>query len=164
MIDDGRIIFSGKRPLGSASKNRLRSVLESLLRDHDQPGAVHLVFVDDAAIRRAHRQFFDDDTVTDVITFPMRSRAASGSPAPRRSRTAPGADASVDPLEGELLGEILVSVDTARRESASRGLPLERELALYSIHGVLHVLGYDDCRSTERRRMRRMERRYLDRF
>jgi len=144
--------FAGKRPLSPKPRAKLREVITGLLDDHDRLGSVSVVFVDDDEIQALHRAFFDDDTPTDVVTFPLQD-----------PQLAPDSGTD-DPLEDELLGEIMVSVDTARREAETRGESLERELALYSIHGVLHILGYDDKESSARRRMRRMERRYLDRF
>jgi probable rRNA maturation factor len=57
-----------------------------------------------------------------------------------------------------LVGEVLLSADTARREAAARGHCAYHELLLYAVHGVLHLLGYDDHDPAGRRRMRRAER------
>ena len=149
-----KVAFSGRRPFRAGLRASLREVLETLLLDHDTAGTVSVVFVDDEEIRRVHREFFGEDSVTDVVTFPMRAAGSGGE----------DGGTGADPLDDDLLGEVLVSVDTARRESAERDLPLERELALYSIHGVLHILGYDDREPAARRQMKRMERRYLEKF
>jgi probable rRNA maturation factor len=61
-------------------------------------------------------------------------------------------------------GEIVVSAETALREAEARGIPPLHELMLYVVHGALHLKGFDDCRSDERRRMRREERRVLERL
>jgi probable rRNA maturation factor len=61
-------------------------------------------------------------------------------------------------------GEIVVSAETALREARERGIPPLHELLLYVVHGALHLKGYDDRRSEERRRMRREERRVLERL
>ncbi|MFV1959446.1 MAG: rRNA maturation RNase YbeY [Planctomycetota bacterium] len=60
-----------------------------------------------------------------------------------------------------LLGEVVVSAQTARREAARRGLPAYDEVVLYAVHGVMHLLGYDDHDPVRRRRMRRAEREVL---
>jgi len=60
-----------------------------------------------------------------------------------------------------LLGEVVVSVEKAIAEARRRRIAPEREVALYTAHGVLHLLGYGDHTPAERRRMRRAERRAL---
>ena len=145
----GGVSFLGKRPLNSKEKTALGEVLLRLLADHGSTFGVNVCFVDDSEIRKLNRDYLGHDYATDVVTFPMRSvgEAAEG-----------------DPLEDDLFGEVVVSVDTARRYAESRGVDLPRELALYAIHGVLHLLGYDDGEPAGRRKMRRAERRYLDTF
>jgi probable rRNA maturation factor len=83
----------------------------------------------------------NDPSPTDVLTFDLRE--------------APNA-----PLEGD----VAVSVDTARREAAARGLPVARELLRYVIHGTLHLIGYDDRTPALRSKMRRAENRILRRL
>ena len=58
-------------------------------------------------------------------------------------------------------GEIAVCVDTARRESARRGHALHAELALYVVHGILHLAGHDDHARRPRERMWRRQREIL---
>lgn len=59
-------------------------------------------------------------------------------------------------------GEILASVDTAEREASERGFPLERELLLYLIHGLLHLHGYDDHAPADRDEMHRIQGEILE--
>ena len=138
--------FLGKRPVSAAQKASLRQVLLLLLADHACSASVNVCFVDDEEIRELNRDHLGHDDVTDVVTFPMRSERD-------------GVEA--DPLDDELLGEVVVSVDTARRYSEDSGPDFFRELSLYAIHGTLHLLGYDDAAPADRRKMRRAERRYL---
>ncbi|MBI5431582.1 MAG: rRNA maturation RNase YbeY [Planctomycetes bacterium] len=96
-----------------------------------------VVFVSDLELARLHAEWLDDPTVTDVITF----------------------DLGDEP--GGPVGELFVSVDRARAIAAERGGSEARELALYVVHGVLHLCGHDDHADGARRRMRREERRVL---
>ena len=89
--------------------------------------------IDDVRMREINDRMLGHDYATDVLSFPMGS-------------------------EPVLSGEVLVSADTARREAARRGHPAYHELLLYAVHGVLHLIGYDDHGTAERRRMRRAER------
>lgn len=84
--------------------------------------------VSDEQIQRLNRQHRGVDRVTDVLSFPLVDDSAgfilpSGSPTH--------------------LGDVVIAFDQAARQSAEYGHSLERELAYLSVHGVLHLLGYD---------------------
>lgn len=133
-------------------------LLEGVMAREERSVRLHAVIVDDETIRRVHKEFHDDDTPTDVISFPLDD------PATDEGALDQEGDPSVnwDP-EGEGPGaEIVVSADTAQREAARRGIPFESELALYLIHGTLHILGYDDIDDADRAVMREAESRHLD--
>ncbi len=95
-------------------------------------GELSVAFVDDAAIARVHADFMNDPSPTDVITFP--------------------ADPDMDSA-----GEIIISVDQARSRAAEHCQSFSQELALYLIHGWLHLAGYDDRCDDDRARMREAE-------
>ena len=98
-----------------------------------------LVLVSDAVMRRLNRRWRGADRPTDVLSF-AQAEGQGGAP------------------EG-LLGDVVISVDTARRQARERAAPLARELDRLLIHGVLHLLGYDHERSpAEAQRMQRRER------
>jgi probable rRNA maturation factor len=115
----------------------LRKVLGSILESRSVEGELSIALVDDREIRRVHAEFLDDDTATDVISF----HYDDGGPGP--------------------FGELVISVETALREARDRRIPPQVELERYAIHGVLHLLGYDDHTPEGRRQMRRLEGRYL---
>lgn len=119
----------------------LRRVLKKVLVDHEMQGTLTVALVEDAEIRRVHRQFLGEDTPTDVLSFLLDGEKIRG-------------------LD-DLLGEVVVSAETALREARKRRLLPEREVALYAIHGTLHLVGFDDTDATSRRKMRREERKYL---
>jgi len=122
-----------------------------MLRESGRSGEVSVVFVDDPTISEIHREYFDDASPTDVITFPFDEDLASLDPHDVAGRA-------------PLLGELVVSVETAKREALRRKVSPEQEAGLYVIHGVLHLLGYDDRSPDETRKMRRAERKYLRLF
>jgi probable rRNA maturation factor len=99
---------------------------------------VTLAFVDNATIHRLNRQFLQHDEPTDVLSFPMSE---------------PGAR--------ELQGDVVIGVEVAESQAAERGHEVITELALYAIHGLLHLCGYDDHTENDRRQMRQKERHYL---
>jgi probable rRNA maturation factor len=94
---------------------------------------VSVLLVGDRAIRRLHRTYLNHDRPTDVLAFPQQG----GVPAP----------------QPHLLGDVVISVETAARQAKAHGHSLDRELALLLIHGILHLVGYDDTTPAARRRM-----------
>lgn len=98
---------------------------------------------------------------TDVLAFPMtegRSRATSSSPralrqAQRRGIRAEGPD---------LLGDVVISAETAARQARVRKADVRGELALLLVHGILHLVGYDHGSAAERRRMWEKQRVILE--
>jgi probable rRNA maturation factor len=100
-------------------------------------------FASDRELRRVNRGFRGKDKPTDVLSFP-------GAGARPQDQT--------EPLTGGgHLGDILISVPTARRQAAAAGHPVERELRILLLHGVLHCLGHDH--ETDQGEMERLERR-----
>jgi probable rRNA maturation factor len=127
-----------KRTVGTAS---LKKTAQRLLEAVGCPDAlVSVVLVGDAAMRTLNRTYRGKDRTTDVLSFPLDAapRDASG---PR------------------LLGDIIISVDRARRQAASYDATIRREIERLLIHGILHLLGHDHHRHDERARMEREERR-----
>ncbi|HLK55767.1 MAG TPA: rRNA maturation RNase YbeY, partial [Chthonomonadaceae bacterium] len=61
----------------------------------------------------------------------------------------------------QLLGDVVISVETADRQAAAHGVSLEQELALLTVHGILHLLGYEDETEAGTARMRVREREIL---
>jgi probable rRNA maturation factor len=99
-----------------------------------------LSVVSDPAIRRLKREWFGVDEATDVLSFPAGDAPAIGL---------------------RQLGDIVVSLDTARRGARAFHTTLEQELARYLAHGLLHLLGFDHARPAEARRMEKAEQRLL---
>jgi probable rRNA maturation factor len=99
------------------------------------PGEVSVVLLGDAAIQSLNRRHLNHDWPTDVVTFPIS-----------------------EPDESAIHGEIVISTETAIREATRLGHGPAREVALYAIHGVLHLAGFDDHEPSGVSRMREMER------
>jgi probable rRNA maturation factor len=103
-----------------------------------------IALVDDRTIRELNRIYRRKDKPTDVLAFPM--------------------DAGEDGADKELLGDVIVSIPTARRQARVRGRPLLAELTLLLAHGLLHLLGYDHRTDAEERRMNARARELTDLF
>ncbi|MCD4689219.1 MAG: rRNA maturation RNase YbeY [Desulfuromonadaceae bacterium] len=120
----------------------LKKVAQKILNDLACPdGELSVLIVDDVQIREINRDYLQRDWPTNVISFAMRE----------------GEGGEVHP---ELLGDVVISADTAARDAAEAGLPFESELYFLLLHGVLHLFGYDHERGSEEeaRRMEEMER------
>ncbi len=100
---------------------------------------VALVLVDDPTLAELHDRYLGDPSVTDVMAFELGGEGTEDDP----------------------WGEIYVSVDRARAVAADRGVRPARELALYCVHGALHLVGHDDHDDADRARMREAEREVL---
>jgi probable rRNA maturation factor len=90
---------------------------------------------------RLNQRYRGIATSTDVLSFPMRE----------------GPFASLSP---NLLGDVVISVETADRQAAAAGRSLRDELVALLIHGILHLLGYDHQTPSEAKRMKRLERQF----
>lgn len=137
------VITGTARPI-RLDRRRVARLLTAALAESawaDEDCSLNVLLVGDAASRRLHADHFNDPTPTDVMTFP---------------------DGSRDPATGRLLlGDLAVGVGVARREAEVRGRDAGDELTLYILHGLLHLLGYDDVTAAKRRRMWAAQRRLL---
>lgn len=117
---------------------RIRVALRALGRSKS---SVTLVFTDDEEIRELNRTWRQIDRATDVLSFHFQALAGEADPAG----------------DGVNLGDIVISVETARRRSpGKRFLP---ELERLAIHGLCHLFGHDHKRPVEATRMFALERR-----
>ncbi len=110
----------------------------------DGPAALGVILVDDATIHDLNRRFLGHDEPTDVITFALGGDAGDG------GFVVP--DGAGDG-GGRGLGEIYVSCERAAAQSGEWGSSPEREVRFLVIHGVLHLLGWDDAGAEARGRM-----------
>ncbi|WP_258360264.1 rRNA maturation RNase YbeY [Moorella sulfitireducens (nom. illeg.)] len=119
-------------PLGEEMISLLEKVLQvaAAVEGLDQETEVGLTLVDDAAIRELNRAYRGIDAPTDVLSFAL-------------NETGPGEPVCLDPRGDRLLGDIIVSVPTATRQAQDYGHSPARELAFLTVHGFLHLLGYD---------------------
>ena len=91
------------------------------------PAELSVVLSDDATVQQLNLQYRDVDAPTDVLSFSQAEGEAFAVP------------------DGETphLGDVIISIDTARAQAVEYGLPLQDEVAHLLVHGILHLLGYD---------------------
>lgn len=130
----------------------LAEVKEDLLReaarrtldytDTSSEADLTIVLTDDAQIQALNQQFLDIDAPTDVLAFPA-------------GEDDPDSDAFY-------LGDVIISLPTAIQQAQAGNHPVEDELQLLVVHGVLHLLGYDHAEEEERRIMWAKQAEILD--
>src|SRR5436190_23483616 len=134
----GRAAGVVDRALARQAAGQVRAALRAL----DRRGcAVTLVFTDDDEIRALNRDYRKHDRATDVLSFHLQELAGEGDPAGR----------------GTALGDIVISVETARRRSGQRRLL--SELERLAVHGLCHLFGHDHKRKPQATVMYALERR-----
>ncbi len=114
------------------------------------PGAeLSMVLLDTTAMADLHMRWMDLPGPTDVMSFPMDELEPGGRP-----------DAA-DPGPS-MLGDIVLCPQFAAEQAAAAGHDLAHELALLTVHGVLHLLGYDHAEPDEEREMFALQQRLLE--
>jgi len=109
-----------------------------------QAGEVVLSLVDDATIQELNRNYRSKDTPTDVLSFAMEETLDEEP------------EIFFDEEDGEplpMLGDIIISVPTAKRQAEEYGHSLKREMAFLAVHGFLHLIGYDHMTEEDERDM-----------
>lgn len=133
-------------------QKRLTAAVEKSLQAEgfQRPAEVSLSLIGDADMRELNRDYRGFDKPTDVLSF---SQLEEGESTVEQSNA----------IEGEpiLLGDIVISVETAKRQADDKGHDLEAELDLLVVHGMLHLLGYDDETDEGAEQMRERENNIL---
>lgn len=138
---------------GHIDKSWLRRLVKQSIATHGIGTEVELslLITDDATVHELNKKYRGKDKPTDVLSFALeadkRGDASAGFVMP--------------PGEMVHLGEVIVSYPRAVEQAAERKHPVENELALLVIHGVLHLLGYDHDKPAREREMRSLEQRVL---
>jgi probable rRNA maturation factor len=140
IVDAQREIRFSKRSL----ERLARKVLLALKAASDV--SLTITFVDRAGIRRINRRYFKKKSATDVIALEYRPR-------PGRRGIASGC-----------IGDVVICPRVASANAKIYGNSLMKELTLYMIHGVLHLMGYDDTSALKRSRMRKKENEILEKL
>jgi probable rRNA maturation factor len=121
---------------------RLRHIARRTLRMEQARADLTLYVTTNAEIRSLNRKFHALNTATDVLSFPAESLKSSVRP---------------------YIGDVVISYDRARRQAAVAQWHIGDELDLLAVHGILHLLGYDDLTSRKRARMWKRQEEILGR-
>jgi len=116
----------------------IESVCNTVLQNEyvDTLCVINVLFTDDSGIRKYNRDYRSIDKATDVLSFPMQTFIEAG--------WSSHGELEFDEDTGELpLGDIIISMETVKRQSEEYGNSVEHETAYMIIHSTLHLLGYD---------------------
>jgi len=114
----------------------------SALQQQEAQGDVTIVLTDDAKLHELNREYLGVDAPTDVLSFPATE---------------------IDPETGaSYLGDVLISIPRAEAQAKAAGHPLEAEVQLLVVHGVLHLLGHDHAEAQEKLKMWKAQTKILD--
>jgi probable rRNA maturation factor len=140
---------------------RLKSAAHALLQAAGEgDSTLSITLVGDSEIQVLNREHRGKDKPTDVLSFPLNpwdSAENSTGAATSMSARPPRAKPAGSPER--MLGDIVISIDTARKQAAEYDAPLENEIHRLLIHGILHLLGHDHEEPVERAAMEAEERR-----
>lgn len=138
------IQFLIRNPAMAKQRRNLKALAQRILSDSGRSSCELSVLVtDDAEIRSLNHHYRGQDRATDVLSFSQLE-----------------GEGPTEPLH--LLGDVVISWETAQRQAVEYGHTLEAEMERLLVHGVLHLLGYDHEHDEEAARsMREAEERYL---
>ena len=137
-----KIAIENRQKKVKIKKRPLRKVAQTILNASGCPDALlSVLIVDDTAIQEINRDYLHKDQPTNVISFAMQEGDGAG-------------------IQPQLLGDVVISAETAERDAAEAGLSTEEELYFLLLHGILHLLGYDHERGSaaDAQRMRAREK------
>ena len=134
-----KISIATPQEVVAVDRGRMREIARTVLEGEDIADyEISLAFVDNPTIHVLNKRYLDHDEPTDVLSFPLS-----------------------DPSAKKLAGELVIGVEVAKERADEMGHAIDVELALYVIHGLLHLCGYDDKSEKSEREMRVRERHYL---
>ncbi len=133
----------------------LQEGIRETLRRFDTAGAdLSVAVVSDTEIAELHEKYMNIKGATDVLTFDLAGQHHAGA----RAADSTGFAGTTRCAGGRHVeGEIVVSADTAKRRAEEHAHPVAAELALYVVHGTLHLLGMDDATEQQAMKMHEME-------
>ncbi|MGA1791813.1 MAG: rRNA maturation RNase YbeY [bacterium] len=108
-----------------------------------QTQEISITFASDQFVRKLNKQYRGIDQPTDVLAFSMQ-------------------EGEWTEIQPQILGDVVISVDTASRQAREMGHDLNRELTILLVHGILHLAGYDHMQKADAQKMKSMERSILE--
>jgi len=134
-----RISIANPQETVAIDRAGMRRTAIAVLEGEDIHDAeVILAFVDNSTMQQLNKRYLQHDEPTDALSFPLS-----------------------EPNARRLAGELVIGAEVAKAQAESRGHTVEAELALYVIHGLLHLCGYDDTAAVDAAVIHQRERLHL---
>ncbi len=132
-------IFNRQKAFSINSSLTQKAVFYFLKKEKVNSSEVALYFVTKREIKKLHFKYFNDNTSTDCLSFPLDS-----------------------PTEKGFLGEVFICPQTALEYAKKKRLNPKEEVLLYVVHSLLHLLGFKDLPKKEKIRMRKKEKESME--
>jgi probable rRNA maturation factor len=127
--------------------NEVEKVVEFALKYQSIDNAIfNIIIVDDETIHKLNKEYRGKDSVTDVISFALED------------------DDTFVETEYRILGDIYICLNKARSQAEEYGHSFLREISFLTIHGLLHLLGYDHMEKTEEEVMFKLQEMILNEY
>lgn len=152
------VLITTTSPCSVRTESIVRAVRRLLKEEESLDGEVSILLTNDLAIREMNLNYRGIDRPTDVLSFSQIEMAAD---APVLPSNASSPQLGTEMAMNTILGDVVISFDTAERQAKDHGVTLEEELALLATHGVLHLLGYEDETEEGAGRMRARQQKLL---
>ena len=132
------VLISNRQDKHKIPQKRIKQTARAILDALDCPdGELSILLVDDQQIEKINIEYLNRKGPTNVIAFPMR-------------------EGEFSELTPDLLGDVVISVETAGREADTAAISMQKRLDQLLIHGILHLMGYDHEKA--RKEATRMEK------
>ena len=137
------VLIDNRQSSCGISREKIEQAVRVILGALDCPdGEISILMVDDTQIEKLNRKYLNRNSPTNVIAFPMREGEFSH-------------------LSPHLLGDVVISTDTAKKEAQNSGMSMEQRFKELLVHGILHLFGYDHETSVQDARKMAKKRRQL---
>lgn len=132
--------FSEQTKFILKNKTKIRNwINDSISNEQKKLGSINYIFTSDSYLLSINKEYLNHNYFTDIITFNYCE-------------------------ESQINGDIFISIDTVTNNSQRFNVSFLNELHRVMIHGVLHLVGYDDKTEEQKEEMKQKENEYLDRF
>ena len=156
-------------------KNSIKKIVRSVLKFEKKDAELNIVFTDNKRIKEINTTFLGHNYATDVITFAYHEPSLDedkasynldliASPSNKNRIKGGGQERTKKPAKkkmslhrNSITGEIIVSVEMAKKLAQKHDCAVEGEIALYLVHGLLHLFGYNDKKKKEAKKMHQRE-------
>lgn len=144
------ILIKNQQKIIKINRKKIREIIRKILQQLkiDEQVEVSILFTTDKFIKSLNKKYRGIDEPTDVLSFSLQE----------------GIVKSPEVLGNRLLGDVIISTETAQRQADTLNHSVEKEVILLLIHGLLHLIGYDHIEEEDSKVMRQKEMELLNNF